>query len=210
MAFAVPFLRQAFPSHLIINMDYRLATWSSPGYPKQILDVHRLILFTRRILRTKGDMRTDIKFALFGGSAGAHLAMLYAYKYNPRGLVTAVVDVVGPVDLTDPAYVLNLVYNYMAFSLVGLRLYLLDPKIYYNVSPVYYITSKAPPTIGFYGSADPLVPHSQPKKLKRKLTQEKVPHRVVMFEGGHYFDWSEKDKATLERATVLFLMKYFN
>lgn len=120
MTFIVPFLKEAFPSHLLVNMDYRLATWSSPGYPKQIEDLQVLIQYiTKTLLGSRLKSERDpasLKFVLLGGSAGAHLAMLYGYKYNDKGYVKAVVDVVGPVDLTDPSYVLNPIYNYIAFS----------------------------------------------------------------------------------------------
>lgn len=208
MNFCVPFLREAFPSYLIINMDYRLASWSSPGYPKQIQDLERLIQFTRQSLLKKGDA-ADVHFTLFGISAGAHLAMLYGYKYNDKGYVKAVVDIVGPVDLEDPMYVMDPIYDYVAFSLVGPRLYFLDKKIYHEASPINYITTNSPPTIGFYGNIDPLVPPSQMEKLRKRLTKEKVPHKLTMFTGGHFFDWQEKDKETLRKETVSFLKKHF-
>lgn len=157
MEICVPFLREAFPSFLIVNMDYRLGTWSSPGYPKQIKDVQNLITFIRnRIVgsRPASNNATELKFTLLGGSAGAHLALLYSYKYNTAGHVKVVVDVVGPVDFTDPAYTLNPVYNYIAFPLVGPRLFILNPKPYFASSPVKYITSECPATIAFYGNKD--------------------------------------------------------
>lgn len=104
---------------------------------------------------------------------------------------------------------LNIVYNYIAFSLVGPRLYLLNPRPYWNASPINYITAESPPTIGFYGNVDPLVPPSQPERLEAKLTEQGVPHKLMIFDGGHYYDWSEEDKEKLKKEVVLFLKKHF-
>ena len=41
------------------------------------------------------------EFALMGGSAGAYMAMLYAYGYDVNRQVKTVVDLWGPTDLTD-------------------------------------------------------------------------------------------------------------
>ena len=41
------------------------------------------------------------KIVLLGVSAGAHLALLQAYKNNSSGRIKAVVDLFGPTDLVD-------------------------------------------------------------------------------------------------------------
>lgn len=70
--------------------------------------------------------------------------------------------------------------------------------MYREASPINYITHKSPPTIGCYGNMDPLVPSSQPERLKAKLIKEKVPHKLDIFDGGHFYDWSDKDKERME------------
>jgi acetyl esterase/lipase len=198
------FLQTAFPNYPIANINYRLGNSSSPGYPKQIQDVDRALKFIESELQLNSS-----QFALFGGSAGAHLSMLYAYGFDPNGTVKAVVNVVGPVDFTDPLVSLNILYNKMLFSLIGPYFYLQNPKIYKEVSPVTYITSKSPPTIGFYGFSDPLIPINQGPILKRKLTKVGVANELNMYFGGHYFDWSDNDKKQMQTKIVNFLKLHF-
>lgn len=120
---------------------------------------HLSYSYTRRSLLANNDT-ANLKFTLFGG---------YAYKFNDKGYVKAVVDVVGPVDLTDPGYVLNPIYTYIGCSLVGSRLSWIRK---HTTKPVrFIITNHSTPTIGFYGSVDPLVLSTQPRKLSSKLTR---------------------------------------
>lgn len=200
----VPFILSAFPGYLVANMEYRLGTWSSPGYPKQTEDIGAVISFIKSKLPGQ-----KLTFALFGGSAGAHLSLLYGYRYDAINRdVSVVIDVVGPADFTDPAYAWNLVYNWIFFAFIGPNFYFLNPGIYNETSPLTWATPNSPKTIGFYGDKDPLVPNSQHKILGDKLNNLGVVNEVTVYSGGH-FDWSPTDVQDMKDKIVVFLAKYF-
>lgn len=129
-------------------------------------------------------------FALFGGSAGAHLSMLYSYLWDSQTKnVKVVVDLVGPADLTDPAYTEDPIVSELFLALVGPCRYAECPDLYNATSPVTYVSADSAPTIGFYGNADPLVPISQVGLLKNKLDAYGVINNFTVYPGGH-FDWA--------------------
>lgn len=74
--YILPFFATHFPTYGIVNMNYRLGTEESPGYPKQLEDIQSVVNWIQ------GEAGYDVRLALVGGSAGAHLAMLYAYRYE--------------------------------------------------------------------------------------------------------------------------------
>ena len=95
----VTLLSQHFPDYAIVNMNYRLATNGSPAFPKQTDDIASALQFLQ-----DRDYNISQNYAFIGMSAGAHLSMLYGYKYNTSGNVKAVCSIVGSTDFTDPAY----------------------------------------------------------------------------------------------------------
>src|SRR5690606_608877 len=97
--YVVPILKSQFPNYAIVNMNYRLATMESPAFPKQIQDIEKVV---DHIKSAEYNISSDIAF--IGASAGAHLAMLYSYKYDTDDDVKAVCSIVGPTDFTDSAY----------------------------------------------------------------------------------------------------------
>lgn len=87
--------RNRMPDYAIFNVNYRLAS-GGHLFPTQEHDVKAAIDF---IISKAGDYHISLDgFVLLGVSAGAHLALLQAYKYgSPK--VQAVVDYFGPTDL---------------------------------------------------------------------------------------------------------------
>src|SRR5690606_5572061 len=90
------------PNYGIVNLNYRLGSVSSPGYPKQIHDIEEAL---RHIQQPEYGL--SAQYFLFGSSAGGHLAMLYSYAFDPAHTVKGICNTVGPADLTDPAYTGN-------------------------------------------------------------------------------------------------------
>lgn len=41
--YVIPMLKREFPNHAIVNMDYRLATFDNPAFPKQVQDIEKAI-----------------------------------------------------------------------------------------------------------------------------------------------------------------------
>ncbi|MDD3356499.1 MAG: alpha/beta hydrolase [Dysgonamonadaceae bacterium] len=120
------------------------------------------------------------RVALIGGSAGAHLSMLAAYGWRGsrsqmdsianNNQIKAVVDIYGPVDLTDDyAQTQSLVTGFMGHS------YREKPELYKEASPITYLSKSAPPTLILHGTSDKLVPIHQSDTLKSRLDELEVP-----------------------------------
>lgn len=184
----VPILQQRFPDHAIVNINYRLATDTSPAMPKQIDDIQKVLDYI-----AASDYHVADDYAFIGFSAGAHLAMLYSYGYDDAHHVKAVCNVVGPADFTDPAYLSHQLYPIASQFLLGTTAP--TPQQIASISPTNYITPQSPPTITFYGGQDPLVPASQGPRLKAKLDQESVYNEFNFYPNGGHGDW---DAATFQ------------
>jgi acetyl esterase/lipase len=180
----VPIIQAEFPDYAIVNINYRLATEASPAYPKQINDIEKVIDFL-----DKSDYAIGNDYAFIGASAGAHLAMLYSYKFDPNHNVKAVCDIVGPADFTDPAYLSHPLYPLAAQALIGTATPTIEQIA--EVSPATHITALSPPTISFYGGQDPLVPASQGPRLKDKLDSFGVYNEFNFYPEGGHGDWDQ-------------------
>jgi acetyl esterase/lipase len=177
-------IKQEFPDYAIVNINYRLATTTSPAFPKQIEDMQQVIRYLK-----DSDYKISDDYALLGGSAGAHIAMLYAYKYDTAHEVKAVADIVGPADFTDPAYVSHQLYPFAALALLGNQT--ITPALLQTVNPIAHITPQSPPTIMFYGGIDPLVPSTQGPRLEAALNAAGVYNQFNFYPNGGHANWDE-------------------
>jgi glycerophosphoryl diester phosphodiesterase len=153
--------------YMVVSINYRLVKEGKNLFPAQIEDVKKAIAFLSSKAKRYGFNGNE--FALMGGSAGAHLAMLYAYKHDPKKQVKTVVNLWGPTDLTDKAVradgsdANNTVIRFLGEA---------DPKaqICVDASPLLHLTKEsAVPTLSFHGVEDPLVHVSQAENLHKKL-----------------------------------------
>ncbi|WP_347217085.1 alpha/beta hydrolase [Chryseobacterium sp.] len=182
-------MMQRFPDHIFVNMNYRLASSMRYGIPNQIDDIKNVAAFLKERLRYSP------KLILLGNSAGGHLSMLYGYHFNTDKNVKAVINIVGPADLSDVGF-----KNYEEYSFV--EKYLVDPKILPKgtsavdfASPVHWINTTSPPTLSYYGKTDRVVPLSQNKILDSVLTKNNIIHESYEFNGGH-LDWDKQPNNT--------------
>ena len=200
--YIIPILKNNFPKHAIVNLNYRLATAESPAFPKQIQDIEKAIQFLK-----ESDYGISNAYAFVGLSAGAHLAMLYSYKYDIRHEVKTVASIVGPADFTDPYYTAHPYYQFAALYLLG------DvanhPEAAIGISPAVHINAQSPATILFYGGKDPLVPASQGRRLKAKLDEFNVPNQYYLNAAGGHANWNAQAMATFQAKLVDFLHKHF-
>lgn len=148
-------------------------------------------------------------FALFGTSAGAHLSMLYSFSRDITNDVKVIVSHVGPVDLTDPSYVANPLYNGLFYNLVGPCLYAECPELYNVTSPIIYVDENSPKTIGFYGNLDLQVPSTQMPMLREKLDLFGIPNKFTLYQGGHGWNWSDEDKEDLRVQITQFFNQHW-
>lgn len=177
-------MMQKFPDHIFVNMNYRLASATSFGLPNQTNDIKKVT----ELLKNKLGYNPNV--ILSGNSAGGHLSMLYAYKFDADKKVKAVINIVGPADLSDPGF-----KNYQEYSFVESRL--VAPEIIQTgiskigfASPVKWIKNDSPPTLSYYGSLDRVIPSTQEKRLDSALTANHVIHESYQFNGGH-LDWDK-------------------
>ncbi|REC59665.1 alpha/beta hydrolase [Chryseobacterium pennae] len=178
-------LMQRFPDHIFVNMNYRLASAMQYGIPNQTDDIKSVTAFLKDRLRYSPEL------ILLGNSAGGHLSMLYAYHSDIDKEVKAVINIVGPADLSDAGF-----KNYEEYSFV--EKHLVDPKTLPTgtsainfASPVHWITTTSSPTLSYYGKTDRVIPLSQNKILDSVLSKNNVIHESYDFNGGH-LDWDKQ------------------
>lgn len=198
MTYLVPTIRQQFPNHAIVNINYRLATDNSPAFPKQIEDIQKVI---EHLESGKYVLSND--YAFIGFSAGGHLAMLYSYKYDTKHNVKAVCDVVGPADFSDPEYLSHPLFASASHDLIGTA----TPTAAQieAVSPVAHITAQSPPTISFYGGEDPLVPATQGPRLQEALSNAGVYNEFNFYANGGHADWDDETMLDVFSSITVFL-----
>jgi len=173
----------------VASIDYRLA----PGhrFPTQIEDV----TYAVRYLRANAQkLRIDPnRIAAFGTSAGGHLASLLGTIDPSAGFdvgpltevssrVRAVVDIVGPADLTDRALPDATKASILkAFGVMGGITK--DPALL-KASPVTYVSPDDPPFLVVQGTVDELVPLEQSVGFTQRLKAVGVRAEMVTVVGG--------------------------
>ncbi len=158
-------------------------------FPAQIEDVRAALAF---IQQHASEYETDLeRIALLGRSAGAHLAMLAAYRPDaPR--IRAVVNYYGPVNLTkgyydlpnpDPINVRAVLQAFLGGSPDE------RPELYRQASPISYVTQLQPPSLLVYGGQDHIVQAKFGRALGDRLRA--VGSRAIFLEipwAEHAFD----------------------
>ncbi len=190
-------LKRRFPDFAIFNINYRLSATPNNLFPAQEMDIKAAVEF---IYSKRNEYSISDQFILAGASAGAHLAMLQAYKYNSPVKAKAVVSFFGPGDMLE-------MYNHPAGGNVLLSILLAqaigktpaqDPLIYSNSSPIHFISSStAMPTILLQGGTDPLIDPQQSVALQNKLTAAGIANQYVFYPSAGHGDW---DNSTYSNA----------
>jgi acetyl esterase/lipase len=184
----------------VVSINYRLASYADPTtqWNAQLQDVQLAIRWLRQNAST---LRIDpARIGAFGESAGGQLALFlgslkesvsnpsgridrsaYFSKQSPQ--VSAVVDMYGPTDLTQPA-----IYTWLApLALFGGRSYFEVPNLYHDASPIFVLSKNSAPACIVQGTADTVVPLSQSTALRDRLSSLEVPFQWIPFSGGHAF-----------------------
>ncbi|ANF50203.1 acetylesterase [Chryseobacterium glaciei] len=182
-------MMQKFPNHIFANIDYRLASTSRFAIPNQTEDINNTMLYLEKTLQYKP------KFILLGNSAGGHLSMLYAYKFDQARKVKAVINIVGPSDLSDPNFKKYTDYSFVEKHLIDPKSLSSDVSMMNFASPTHSINSTSAPTLSYYGNNDQIIPLSQKQILDSLLNKNKVVNESFEFNGGH-LDWDKKNNAS--------------
>ncbi|RYE16840.1 MAG: alpha/beta hydrolase, partial [Sphingobacteriaceae bacterium] len=94
-------LQTAFPDDAIFTINYRLASREKlvNAWPTQINDVNAAIGFIQDHAKEYNINKKQL--VLLGESAGAQLALVKGFNYDPDRDVKVVVDLFGPADMAD-------------------------------------------------------------------------------------------------------------
>ena len=143
------------------------------------------------------------RIAIWGYSAGAHLACMLATQPNPDSPpVMAVVAGGAPCDfqnIPEDSSVLSLVMG-------GSRKQL--PQLYHDVSPLNFANPKCPPTLFFHGSKDLIVPTATSRRMHDALKSCGVETEYVTIEDkGHLTTFID---GTARRKAIEFLNKHLS
>ncbi|MCJ8155633.1 alpha/beta hydrolase [Chryseobacterium sp. SSA4.19] len=194
-------LMKKFPENIFVSINYRLASSSRFALPNQTDDIESAMAHIEKRLTFKPH------YILLGNSAGGHLSMLYAYRFNRNKDIKAVVNIVGPADLNDPGF-----KNYDDYAF--LEKHLIDPNVIKsNISlmnfgsPTYWINTTSTSTLSFYGTQDYVVPLSQKRILDSALVKNNVYHESYEFNGTHTSWENEPNSSFLIDKIDLFLKK---
>lgn len=156
------------------------------------------------------------RIGLWGGSAGAHLALLTAYTpdsmwqgskdlsaYSAK--VNYVIDNFGPTDLnkllqTDAGKFTLLLAKVFIKKLLPFREKIILALTGYAIAtdkhkaittlmpyaPLQYISAATVPTIIFHGTKDKIVPLKQSEKLHQRLNAGNVPNELIIVKKGDH------------------------
>jgi acetyl esterase/lipase len=195
----------AAQGYTVFDVDYRLAP--QPNYLTATGDVKHAILWVKEHA-TEFNVSPD-RIAVFGRSAGAHLALLAAYSADDQRLpatdsnleineqVRAVVSFYAPVDLLwgfdNPANPRVINGQQTLANFLGGNPH--DSAEIRNrfilTSPTSHVNTNTPPTLLFHGGQDQLVRAENMRRLADKLNESKVPHKTIFIPyAQHGFDFN--------------------
>lgn len=183
----VAMLQTLHPDYAIVNVNYVLANSENYAFPNQFFDIQTIV---NKLTSERNDLHVKPEFGMIGTSAGAHIAMMYDYKYDTNDQVKFVADIVGPSDFTDPFYEENFEIPTIILALVNQNAYPNGTNFIEELSPLFHVSNTSSPTCMFYGTEDPLVPESNGESLKLKLDQFNIDNKLRIYQGGHGNDWS--------------------
>lgn len=189
--------------YTVFDIDYRTAP--QPNWKAATGDVKCAVLWVKKNA-AQFNISAD-RIALFGRSAGGHLALLAAYSDSEKfasscndendGKVRAVVSLYAPTDLLW-AYD-NPANERVIDGPEKLRRFLGgNPnqsnemrERYLLASPVSHVSAKTPPTLLVHGGRDQLVRNENMYFLSRKLEEAKLAHKVLPIPyAQHGFDYN--------------------
>jgi len=172
----------------VVNMNYPLAN-DSINFESINEDINRAIDFIRS--KSEEFYIAKDKLILMGHSAGGHLAMLTAFKYDPKRNVKAVVSLAGPTNLANNFYLNGNIASGLA-TYIG-DSYINQSQKYYLNSPINYVDASAPPVYILHGTNDLFVDINDSRQLASKLDSLGVDCKLI--------------ESNLEHADLLYLKK---
>lgn len=213
---------------VVASMEYRLS--GEAPYPMAVQDVKTAIRYLRKQNRRYA-INPD-KVAVWGASAGAHLAAMTAFTCGDKSFepiiyetrktsdcVQAFVGWFGPYDIdlmikqtfgSHQAATSKDPNTEMAGSLAFFHCTEkgCPSEMLVQASPINYVDPKDPPTLLIHGTADKLVASNQTEFLAAKMRKTSTPVEVVMIEGVDH-GWRGASLAETQKASQEALEKTF-
>lgn len=184
----------ASQGYIVANVNYTL--WSEQTadtyHVSQVLDELDAALLAVQSFTLERGITVD-KAAPVGYSAGAHLAMLYAYSRAE----TAPVDIVFVASMAGPADVSADVWGEDMAIRVTRRLTGVEispemlrsgeaDELLASISPTSFIDENTPPTLLMQGGKDPVVPPANADALVEKFTAFGIPFDDIRLENSDH------------------------
>lgn len=165
------------------------------------------------------------KALLSGGSAGAHLALMYAYARFSEAPITpvAVCAYCPPVDCSKPDFLLGISGEFESWKYeimskcAGCKitkdtfLKAEEQKALKKMSPLYFISHSSVPTAVFHGRNDELIPLEHIKQFLEKLDRAGVKNDFLLFENsGHALDNDSEAHNAAKKIIENYAREYLN
>lgn len=167
------------------------------------------------------------KVLLTGSSAGAHLAMFYAYSRKNTAPITpaAVVSNCGPTDLSDDNFYYNADLGVNSelgkfediaylFSCAGGQKFTYETRAtakeaLLKVSPIYYVSADTVPTVINHGQKDTIVPFSNATAIVEKFKEYGVKYDFNIYpNSGHSLNNDEANRKIADDLLFKYLATY--
>jgi acetyl esterase/lipase len=195
--------------YAVASINYRLSQHAI--FPAQIEDCKAAVRYLRANAQ-KYNLDPN-RFAVWGSSAGGHLAALLGTtgdinefdvgeNLSVSSRVQAVVDYFGPTDFLQiethrlPEGMVHNIPDSPESKLIG-GLIVDNPEKAEKANPITYITKDAPPFLIIHGDKDPLVPHHQSELLEAALKKAGVPVIFYTVKGGGHGGFKDPNVPTL-------------
>jgi acetyl esterase/lipase len=203
--------------YIYISMNYRFIT-TGADYLDMLDDITLALSFIKDYANDL--MVNPAKIALVGESAGAHLAMLYAFRNKAISPIeiSFVMAMVPPVDFTDPAFItygdptlqLFLANGLMGTSIEGPESLALSgyPSSWVDASPISHL-NQAIPTLIAYAGMDELIPLSNMERCIQRATELNAPLETIFFENSGHSLSSDPDKLALLLTTFILRLNQY-
>jgi acetyl esterase/lipase len=177
---------------MYVSMNYRLML-TGATFSNMLEDIQTAIQFLRG---NASFLNLDTtKMAIAGESAGAHLALLYAYSRPSSIPIVFTMGLVPPVDFTDPAFITHgnqdlqlLQMNALTGTMVQNAEEIIElgyPQAWIDFSPITYAET-AVPTLLAYAGKDELIPSSNIPRLIEQFELFSITYEVFFYpDSGH-------------------------
>ena len=209
-------------------LNYRYSGWPNYASVYDILDDITAALET--IKEKAAENGINLKGVMFnGGSAGAHLSLLYAYSRVDEAPVkpVAVLAQCPPTDFTDFSFYDGSIHEIdpekwcipksewckyltvMTGTIITQSNLEKKTDALYDISPMKYVNKNTVPTILAHGTKDTVVPYANSVNLEKKLTEYGVEHEFITFEGAwHDLQGCPEGSKALDKVYIEYINKY--